>query len=174
MVKKLHQWDLDLCIQCNRVSTYRALELWFRAISRLGDGVFWYSLMLALPMVYGVSGWQASTHMLLAGVPALLIYKVTKKQTSRRRPCKVHPRILQKTAALDQFSFPSGHTLHAVNFTLICSTYLPELAGPLAGFTAMVALSRPVLGLHYPSDVLAGAAIGTLVASLAVQLPLFV
>jgi undecaprenyl-diphosphatase len=38
----------------------------------------------------------------------------------------------------------------------------------------MVALSRPVLGLHYPSDVLAGAAIGTLVAALALQLPLFV
>jgi undecaprenyl-diphosphatase len=83
----------------------------------------------------------------------------------------MHPRILQKTAALDQYSFPSGHTLHAVNFTLICSAYLPELALPLAWFTAMVAVSRPVLGLHYPSDVLAGAAIGTLVAAVALQVP---
>ncbi len=173
-MNRLHQWDLDLCIQCNRVSAYRALELWFRAVSRLGNGVFWYGLMLVLPLIYGKIGWQTSAHMLLAAVPALLIYKVLKKQTSRQRPCKVHPRVLQKTAALDQFSFPSGHTLHAVNFTLVCCDFLPELAGPLGGFTAMVALSRPVLGLHYPSDVLAGAAIGTLVASVTVQVPLFV
>jgi undecaprenyl-diphosphatase len=81
--------------------------------------------------------------------------------------------VRQKAAVLDRFSFPSGHTLHAVNFTLVCSAYLPELAAPLAWFTAMVALSRPVLGLHYPSDVLAGAAIGTLVALASLQLPLF-
>jgi undecaprenyl-diphosphatase len=173
-MNRLYQWDLDLCIQCNRVSAYRAVELFFRSVSRLGNGVFWYSLMLVLPLLYGTSGWQASAHMLVAAVPALLIYKLLKKQTSRPRPCKVHPRVLQKTAVLDQFSFPSGHTLHAVNFTLVCSAYLPELAAPLAGFTAMVALSRPVLGLHYPSDVLAGAAIATLVAALALQLPLFV
>jgi len=172
-MNRLHQLDLDLCIQFNRISTCRTLELFFRAVSRMGNGVFWYSLMLILPALYGETGWQASLHMAVAGVPALLIYKYLKKKTSRQRPCKVHPRVRQKTATLDQFSFPSGHTLHAVNFTLVGSAYLPELAGVLAWFTALVALSRPVLGLHYPSDVLAGAAIGTLVAVLALQLPLF-
>jgi membrane-associated phospholipid phosphatase len=49
----------------------------------------------------------------------------------------------------------------------------PEPAAPLAGFTAMVARSRPVPGLHYPSDALAGAAIGTLVAVASLRLPLF-
>jgi len=172
-VNKLYQWDLDLCIQFNRISTIRAFELFFRAISRLGNGVFWYSLMLVLPLVLGAPGWRASAHMLLAALPALLVYKFLKKRTSRRRPCKVHPRVRQKTATLDQFSFPSGHTLHAVCFTLVCSDYFPGLAVPLAVFTGLVALSRPVLGLHYPSDVLAGAAIGTLVALAALQVPLF-
>ncbi len=170
-MNRLHQWDLDLCIQFNRISACRKVELLFRAVSRLGNGIFWYSLMLLLPLRYGTPGWQTSVHMLAAAVPALLIYKILKRTTSRRRPCRMHPRILQKTAALDQYSFPSGHTLHAVNFTLICSAYLPELALPLAWFTAMVAVSRPVLGLHYPSDVLAGAAIGTLVAAVALQVP---
>lgn len=172
-MNRLHQLDLDLCIQFNRISTWRALELLFRAVSRMGDGIFWYSLMLVLPALYGEAGWQASVHMAVAGIPALLVYKYLKKKTSRQRPCKVHPRVRQKTATLDQFSFPSGHTLHAVNFTLVCSAYVPELAGLLEGFTALVALSRPVLGLHYPSDVLAGAAIGTLTAWLCLQLPLF-
>jgi len=58
--------------------------------------------------------------------------------------------------------------------TLVCGNYLPELTAPLARFSALVALSRPVLGLHYPSDVVAGAAIGTLVGVVALQLPSFV
>jgi undecaprenyl-diphosphatase len=172
-MNRLYQWDLDLCIQFNRISTYRVFELFFRSVSRLGNGVFWYSLILVLPVVYGAPGWRASAHMLLAALPALLAYKFLKKRTSRQRPCKVHPRVRQKAATLDRFSFPSGHTLHAVCFTLVCSDYFPELTAPLAGFTAMVALSRPVLGLHYPSDVLAGAAIGTLVAVAVLQVPLF-
>jgi undecaprenyl-diphosphatase len=173
-MNRLQQWDVDLCIRINRISGRRPLEWFFRAVSRLGNGVFWYSLMLVLPTAYGAVGWQASLHMLLSALPALLIYKVLKKTTSRQRPCKVHPRIRQKTAALDQFSFPSGHTLHAVNFTLVCGHYLPELLLPLGLFSALVALSRPVLGLHYPSDVVAGAVLGALVADAALRLSLFV
>ena len=163
-MNRLQQWDTDLCIQFNRISSYRSVELIFRTVSRLGNGVFWYGLMLGLPLLFGETGWRASIHMLLAAAPALLIYKVLKKTTSRQCPCKVHPRVQQKTASLDQYSFPSGHTLHAVNFTLIAGAYVPELIGILAWFAGLVALSRPILGLHYPSDVLAGATIGTLVA----------
>lgn len=170
-MNRLHQWDLDLCIHFNRFSANRVTELVFRVFSRLGNGVFWYSLMLALPLAYGAVGWQASAHMLAAALPALLIYKILKKKTSRQRPCKVHPRVQQKSTTLDQFSFPSGHTLHAVNFTLIATAYFPELGGTLTAFTVLVALSRPILGLHYPSDVLAGAAIGALVATCALQVP---
>lgn len=169
-MNRLHQWDSDLCVQFNRISAYRTVEVIFRVVSRLGNGVFWYGLMLILPLLYGETGARASIRMLLAAVPALLIYKVLKKTTSRQRPCKVHPRVQQKAAALDRFSFPSGHTLHAVNFTLIAGGYFPELLGVLAWFTLMVALSRPVLGLHYPSDVLVGGIIGALVAAVSRQI----
>jgi undecaprenyl-diphosphatase len=66
---------------------------------------------------------------------------------------------------LDRFSFPSGHTLHAVAFTLIACAYYPALWVILVPFTLVTAVSRVALGLHYPSDVLAGAALGALIAA---------
>jgi undecaprenyl-diphosphatase len=67
---------------------------------------------------------------------------------------------------LDKFSFPSGHTLHAVVFGVVALNYYPQLAFIILPFTTLVGLSRVVLGLHYPSDVLAGALIGSLIAGL--------
>jgi undecaprenyl-diphosphatase len=75
----------------------------------------------------------------------------------------VHQHIAAGTQPLDQFSFPSGHTLHAVAFTLVACSYYPTLAVLLVPFTLLVAASRLVLGLHYPSDVLAGAVLGALI-----------
>ena len=78
----------------------------------------------------------------------------------RERPYVTFAGILAGTPPLDRYSFPSGHTLHAVCFAVLGSHYLPELALPLAGFAVLVALSRVVLGLHYPTDVAAGALLG--------------
>ncbi|MEW6687539.1 MAG: phosphatase PAP2 family protein, partial [Pseudomonadota bacterium] len=61
-------------------------------------------------------------------------------------------------------SFPSGHTMHAVAFSLVAAAHYPALAALLAGMSIAIAASRMVLGLHYPSDVLAGGALGAAVA----------
>ncbi|MNV30971.1 phosphatidylglycerophosphatase B [compost metagenome] len=76
-------------------------------------------------------------------------------------------------APLDEFSFPSGHTLHAVSFTIVALAYYPWLAPLLVPFTVLIGLSRVVLGLHYPSDVLAATGIAALLAAASLQwLPL--
>jgi undecaprenyl-diphosphatase len=102
--------------------------------------------------------------MLACGAVGLAVYKVLKRRLVRERPYVWHPEIGCGAPPLDRFSFPSGHTLHAVCFSTVALASLPELAWLLLPFTALVAASRVVLGLHYPTDVLAGAVIGFVIA----------
>jgi undecaprenyl-diphosphatase len=143
----------------------------FVVVSRLGDGLFWYGLMAMLLLAQGTSAAPVVGRMLLAGAVSLALYKWLKARTTRARPCAQDRQIEPRTAPLDEYSFPSGHTLHAVAFTLVAVYHYPTLGPLLIPFAALVALSRIVLGLHYPSDVLAGALLGAGLAILALQLP---
>jgi undecaprenyl-diphosphatase len=98
--------------------------------------------------------------MAITGVVGVLLYKVLKKVCVRERPFITHTSISLAMAPLDRYSFPSGHTLHAVAFTWQAVAAFPELAWALVPLASLVAASRVVLGLHYPTDVLAGAGIG--------------
>ena len=72
--------------------------------------------------------------------------------------------ITPKERPLDNYSFPSGHTLHAVTVTLLILPVLPLLGSVLIPVTVMIMLSRIILGLHYPTDVVIAALIGPFVA----------
>ncbi|OOG47088.1 phosphatase PAP2 family protein [Rhodanobacter sp. C01] len=152
--------DRRVCVAANRWGTRRAVGWFFGGISRLGDGMFWYGLMAALAMVGGWRGLAAAGHMAVTGLAALLLYRLLKRWTQRPRPYRVCPGVIAHVPPLDEFSFPSGHTLQAVGFTIVALAWYPQLAPLLIGFTVLVAISRVILGLHYPSDVLAAIMIG--------------
>lgn len=158
------------CRRANRCGRHRGIRALFSALSRLGDGVFWYALMAALVLVEGLDGLRAATHMVLTGAAALTLYRMLKRWTRRPRPFAADLRIRAWVAPLDEYSFPSGHTLHAVAFTVVALAYYPELAPLLVPFCSGVALSRVVLGLHYPSDVLAATGIGLMLGGISVHL----
>jgi undecaprenyl-diphosphatase len=150
-----------MCLAMNRWCARQTLRRFFGVISRLGDGVFWYTLMGVLAVFGGARGATAALHMALTGLVAAALYRYLKKWTRRPRPFRAHDDIVPYVAPLDEFSFPSGHTLHAVSFSLIALAYFPMLAPLLLPFALLVAMSRVVLGLHYPSDVLAATVIGS-------------
>jgi len=168
--KRLIAGDSGWCLRANRWGGRGHSLSYFATISRWGDGVFWYVLMGALILVDGITGLAASAHLAATGVIALTLYKLLKRWTRRPRPFASDARIHAWVAPLDEFSFPSGHTLHAVAFSLVAMAHYPLLAWLLVPFTASVAASRVVLGLHYPSDVLAATAIGSGLAGLSLWL----
>lgn len=153
------------CLRANALCARIAIRRYFALVSRLGDGVFWYALMALLVLFGGATGRMAALHMAGLSLVSLALYKGLKRWTRRPRPCAADLRIRAWVAPLDEFSFPSGHTLHAVGFTLVAIAYLPLLAWLLVPFAVSVAASRVVLGLHYPSDVLAASGIGVLLVS---------
>ena len=160
------QAERRLCLIANAAARRRALRTLFRGVSRLGDGVFWYGLMASMPLWLGwTAGVRAALHMIAVGAVGLALYKVLKRTLVRERPFVGLVGIECAMPPLDRYSFPSGHTLHAVAFTVMAVGYVPAMAMLLVPFAALVAASRVVLGLHYPSDVAVGALLGASLAS---------
>jgi undecaprenyl-diphosphatase len=120
--------------------------------------------------VLGFDGLLAGAHIAATGALGVLLYKLIKNRAVRERPYITHSVIECVSAPLDRYSFPSGHTLHAVSFTIMFANYVPDWTGPLAALALAIALSRVILGLHYPTDVAAGAVLGGALGSASVLL----
>ncbi len=154
--------EAGACLWLNRTMRIRWLRAYFRAVSDLGNGAAWYTLLAAILLIGGT---DELPRVLQMGATALLgvwLYKRCKKLLVRERPFVTHKQIACIGRPLDRGSFPSGHTLHAASFTLLCAAYYPATLWAIIPLAISIAVSRVVLGHHYPSDVLAGGIMGCL------------
>jgi undecaprenyl-diphosphatase len=131
------------------------------AATRVGDGWLWYSLAIILLLVGGPNRYAAVSAAACAALAGVFVFKALKKISHRRRPCELEPHCWSRVLPPDQFSFPSGHTMTAFSIALVVSYFYPGLEGALYFVAASIALSRVVLGMHFLSDVLAGAVLGS-------------
>jgi undecaprenyl-diphosphatase len=173
LFKLMDEAEAAFCLRFNRACTKPGVRPFFALISRLGNGIFWYTLMALLPLYADWEGLWVALHMVVTAVTGVMLYRWLKQHTLRPRPYSRHETICKGAAPLDQYSFPSGHTLHAALFVVMFTHYYPESFWIVAPFGLLVALSRVVLGLHYPTDVIAGAALGMSIAYASLQLPGF-
>ena len=170
LMARIDAAEYGLCRRLNRGASFALPRNLFGIASRLGDGVVWYTLILSLPLLYGAAAVRTAIVMAFTGVLGVVLYTLVKHLFVRERPFITHTAIDPAAAPLDRYSFPSGHTLHAVSFAWQATAHFPELGWVLLPLTGLIAGSRVVLGLHYPSDVLAGAALGAALAELGLSL----
>ncbi len=164
VLQSLQHYDEVLFLWFLQRRCYRWPVAASRWVSCTGDG-YWYALL-------GVGVWwldgDQGAAFLEAGLAAFLIerplYFLLKNGFRRGRPQTRLVGFRSHVVPADEFSFPSGHTSAAFVTAVLLSWFYPPLSLPVFLWAAAVGLSRVLLGVHYPADVLAGAVMGTLCA----------
>src|ERR1700742_3360066 len=162
--------DHRLMRRVNRWYAPRWIRVWMICATRGGDGWLWYALGVILLLFGGDQRFMAVGAAAFAAGIGIALFLRIKKATGRRRPCAIEPHCWAKLLPPDQFSFPSGHTITAFAVSVAISRFYPELATGLLFCALSIAASRILLGMHFLSDVLAGAAIGAMMAGVSVWL----
>jgi undecaprenyl-diphosphatase len=149
IMRRVHRWRAP-----------RWVRVWALLATRGGDGWLWYAMGAVILLFGGSRRFFAMGAMAVAGGASTLLFLKLKKLTGRKRPCHIEPHCWATLLPPDQFSFPSGHTITAFAVALAISMFYPSLAIGVFFCAISIGVSRIVLGMHFLSDVLAGAALG--------------
>lgn len=156
----------------NHTFAYRFLHRWLSLITHMGGATFTICCSLLIAFIgrneISTVGWKCLAALAISHLPVALL----KNKFKRLRPYQSLPNVNIGIKPLADPSFPSGHTtaiFALVTPLLLNASLFPIFVVPLLIVVAIsVGWSRMYLGLHYPSDVLAGGSIG-IITSLAIQ-----
>ena len=169
MLKHIHAIDTRIFQHVFTAYRRSPLAIFARQVSRTGDG--WYYLLL-VPLFWLMQpddAWNSIKVVFGGFMLERAVYFAMKNTCRRRRPPDALDNIQSLVTATDKFSFPSGHTSAAFFVATVLVAGFGPACLPLYSWAASVGASRVILGVHFPSDILAGAMIGT---TLAMNLPL--
>ncbi len=164
------QFDLRLFRAIFNYRRNSFLPVFFRIISFIGDGYFYFLLPLLMYFLKMENFKPVLYAMLIAFAVEMPLYRILKNSIRRVRPFNAHSDIQNMVYPIDEFSFPSGHTAAAFLFAMIVGHFIPVLIIPVYVYAVLVGISRIYVGVHYPSDILAGAFFGSATAGLALYI----
>ena len=137
-----------------------------RWVSRSADG----HLYVVVAMISAaLEQWSLLKILALGFAVERVVYFILKNYLKRNRPQQAIPSFTSVIEPSDQFSFPSGHTSAAFFMLGVFATLFPFFLLPLLLWAALVGVSRVMLGVHFPTDIVAGAVLGYSVSLLAVS-----
>jgi len=164
IVASITRWDTVWLTMIFGLEGRRLVTFAMPRISRTANGFGYPLLALVLLVVDPAVGRGFLSAALVAFAIELPIYKVVKQAVKRDRPCQILPGVESRVTPGDRFSFPSGHTAGAFLVATLLGHSYPVLYPLTGAWAAAVGLSRVYLGVHYPTDVMAGMCLGALSA----------
>jgi len=169
-LQKLTAVDTRLFYWCNDLHRNLGMAPVSRFISRLGDGVLYLLLGLGFALWEPERGAVFLEVGLIAFALELPLYLLLKNTIRRDRPCHRLAGFRAVIEPSDRFSFPSGHAAAAFLFATVLASFYPSLAPAVFTVAAMIGLARVLLGVHYPTDIAAGALLGICSGAFALHL----
>lgn len=170
LIHQITLWDVALLGRVFGIGSHAGFVNTIRAVTRSADG-YLYPL---LPALFFILELPWASDFLIAAFVAFAIelpaYRILKNGIRRPRPFEAIAHLEYRIAPPDQFSFPSGHTAAAFVLATLLSNFIPVLMPLLVLWAIGVAFSRVFLGVHYPTDTLAGATLGIGCAAIGLSL----
>lgn len=168
-LKSLTKYDTDLFYRLYKLTQKRDCRsiIW---LSKTGDGYLYFFIGMLLWAFEPEHGELFLYTALMAYALELPIYVLLKKLFKRPRPCDFLMNLTAHVTPSDKFSLPSGHTAAAWLMACIIAHFYPPFAVIAYIWAALIGLSRVLLGVHYPSDVVAGTLLGMTIASLSISI----
>ncbi len=155
------QIDLKLLDALQSIST-PILDVFFKFVTHLGDeGFIW--IITALIMLCFKKTRKCGIMVAMALIIGLIIGNIGLKNIfARPRPFTVNPDMLPNLliSPPSSYSFPSGHTMSSIECAVAIYLCNKKWGIPALVLACLIAFSRCYLYVHYPTDVIAGAAIG--------------
>lgn len=164
LLANIHQFDVSMFIWImgrKRLSWFTTISRW---VSRSGDG-YLYALLGAY---WYWSGLPDDRLLLVCALVGFALerplYLMLKRGFRRNRPQEAIANFRSFVIPSDQFSFPSGHTSGAFLMATLMAHFHPDLILPVYLWAISVGVSRIFLGVHFPTDILVGMAMGACIA----------
>ena len=165
MIDFFYSIDLSIFYFVNHNLSSRFLDRFFSLITNVNN---WYiAYLILLGITFKLGGTRGKIAVLLVILLILFTdqigHNILKEIFQRIRPCNALADVLVPLGCTGSYSFPSNHALN--NFAAATFFYklFPKFKWVLFITAFLVSLSRVYLGLHYPSDIIAGAVIGSLI-----------